>query len=154
MPTEQPKKNINIQEGSSNSKQPPHVLLIEDDEDMLNMLSEAFIQEGYRVTKCAKALNWLLFCIHTSGKDIPSSTDNNFDVIVSDIRMPKMGGLDTLRIINELNCAEACPPIIFITAFGDEETHTMARKLGAAGVLDKPFDINDLINKVCELISP
>lgn len=154
MSTEQPNEFSKMPEDASGCERSPHILLIEDDEEMLNMLSEALIQEGYRVTKCTKALDWLLSCIHNSGKDMSSSTDNSFDVVISDIRMPKMGGLDALRIINDLNCAEACPPTIFITAFGDEETHRMARKLGAVEVLDKPLDINDLIKKVCELVSP
>lgn len=154
MPTEQPKKFSEMPEDASGCDRSPHVLLIEDDEEMLNMLSEAFIQEGCRVTKCTKARDWLLSCIHNSGNYMSSSTDNGFDVVVSDIRMPKMGGLDALRIINDLDCAEACPPTIFITAFGDEETHRMARQLGAAEVLDKPFDIHDLIKKVRELVSP
>ena len=141
-------------EESSGCDRPPHILLIEDDEEMLNMLSEALIQEGYRVTKCTKALDWLLSCIHNSGGNMSSGTDNRFDVVISDIRMPKMGGLDALRIINDLNCAEVCPPTILITAFGDEETHSMARILGAAEVLDKPFDINDLIQNVRKLVSP
>lgn len=153
MPTEKPNEFSKMPEDASGCDRSPHILLIEDDEEMLNMLSEAFIQEGYQVTKCTKALDWLLSCIHNSGKNISSSADNGFDVVISDIRMPKMGGLDALRIINDLNCAEACPPTIFITAFGDVETHRMAQKLGAVEVLDKPFDINDLVKKVRELIS-
>ncbi len=154
MSTKQPKKiNAKLEE-SSGCDQSPHVLLIEDDEEMLNMLSEALIQQGYRVTKCTKALDWLLSCIHNFGGNVSSSTDKSFDVVISDIRMPKMGGLDALRIINDLNCAQACPPTIFITAFGDEETHRMAKKLGAVEVFDKPFDIDDLIKKVRELVLP
>ncbi len=153
MPREQPKKHSERSENVTGCDRSPHVLLIEDDEEMLNMLSEALMQEGYRVTKCTETLDWLLSCIHCSGKDMSSSANNSFDVVISDIRLPKMGGLDALRIINDLDCAEICPPTIFITAFGDEETHSMARKLGAAEVLDKPFDINDLIRKVCELVS-
>ncbi len=134
-------------------QRPPHVLLIEDDDEMRNMLAEALTQEGYRVTERNEALDWLLACIHNSAKDTSSSPNNSFDVVVSDIRMPKMGGLDALRIINDINCADVCPPTIFITAFGDEETHQMARTLGAFYVLDKPFDISRLIDKLKEAIS-
>jgi CheY-like chemotaxis protein len=153
MPTEQPNDFSKLPRDSSGCKRSAHILLIEDDEEMLNMLSEALIQEGYRVTKRMEAFDWILYCIHNSGQNMSFSTDNRFDAVISDIRMPKMGGLEALRIINALNCAEACPPAIFITAFGDEETHRMAEQLGGVEVLDKPFDVNDLIKKVRKLIS-
>ncbi|AQQ71822.1 Transcriptional regulatory protein FixJ [Limihaloglobus sulfuriphilus] len=153
MPTEQPNELSKMPEDSSDSKRSPHILLIEDDEEMLNMLSEALMQEGYRVTKRMKAFDWILYCIHNAGENMSFSPDDRFDAVVSDIRMPKMGGLEALRIINALNCAETCPPAIFITAFGDDETHRMAEKLGDVEVLDKPFDVNDLIKKVQKLIS-
>jgi DNA-binding response OmpR family regulator len=41
--------------------------------------------------------------------------------------------------------------VILITAFGDEETYAEARRLGAAAVLDKPFDLDDLVAKVREV---
>lgn len=113
------------------------------------MLSEALTHKGYRVTKRTRTLEWLLSCIHDSAKN----TDNTYDVVVSDIRIPKMGGLDALRIINDINCADACPPTIFITAFGDDETHQMARALGAFAVLDKPFDIQNLVEKIEEAVA-
>ncbi len=45
------------------------------------------------------------------------------------------------------------PPTILITAFGDEETHEKARQVGVAAVLDKPFDMNDLLGKVRETLA-
>lgn len=120
---------------------------------MREMLAEALRQEGYDVTECTNAIPWLLFCVHHSGQDAHDPADG-FDVVVSDIRMPRMTGLDVLRIIRDIHCAEACPPTIFITAFGDEETHQRAQALGAAAVLDKPFQIKDLVQKIQELTSP
>ena len=42
--------------------------------------------------------------------------------------------------------------MILITAFGDEETHLQAKKFNAAAMFDKPFDIDDLLNKVRQLL--
>jgi two-component system, response regulator, stage 0 sporulation protein F len=132
------------------SGKPPRVLLIEDDEVMREMLAEALRQEGYHVTECAKALPWLLFCVHNSANGSGDTAD--YDVVVSDIRMPNIGGLDVLRIIRDIRCAEFCPPTILITAFGDEQTHATAKTLGAAAVLDKPFQIHDLIEMIREVV--
>jgi DNA-binding NtrC family response regulator len=63
------------------------------------------------------------------------------DVLVSDVRMPGLGGLDVLRGLRHCEWAN---PVILITAFGDEATHLEAVRLGAAAVLDKPFDVDDL----------
>lgn len=150
MSTKQPQKFSKMPEESSGCDRSPHILLIEDDEEMRDMLADTLRREGFDVTECSDARSWLLFCVHNSAGD----NDEKYDVVVSDIRMPKIGGLDAMRIINDLNCAEACPPTIFLTAFGDEETHRMAKKLGAVEVLDKPFDIKDLIKKVRKLVSP
>jgi len=62
-------------------------------------------------------------------------------VIITDLRMPKLTGLQVLR---ELHNAKYRIPVILITAFGDHGTHIDAWLLGAAAVLDKPFEVEDL----------
>lgn len=139
------------QKGSLHRSKPPHVLLIEDDDVMREMLAEALRHEGYRVTESAEALAWLLFCIHHSARE--DRDGDLYDVVVSDIRMPHIGGLDVLRLIHDIRCADVCPPTIFITAFGDEKTHETAEALGAVTVLNKPFHLAELIDKVREVTS-
>lgn len=55
--------------------------------------------------------------------------------------MPGCGGLEVLARMRRV---EWSTPVILITAFGDAETHTEACRLGAARVLDKPFDVDEL----------
>jgi len=132
----------------------PHVLLVEDDDVMRDMLAEAFQRQGWQVTECADPMRWLQSCVReASTMDVVEYTamDGCYDVVVSDIRMPNMSGLDVLRILGDIHCADACPPTIFITAFGDEDTHRRARELGAVTVLDKPFAVRDLVEKVREV---
>jgi DNA-binding response OmpR family regulator len=140
----------NVQDGSDTAK-PPRVLLVEDDDVMRDMLAEVFRREGWRVTECSDATRWLQSCVReATTMDVGeyTATDRSYDVVVSDIRMPHMSGLDVLRALRDISCADACPPTIFITAFGDEETHRRARELGAVTVLDKPFAVKDLVERV------
>jgi DNA-binding response OmpR family regulator len=62
-------------------------------------------------------------------------------LVISDIRMPGKSGLSALPILRR---SAASPPVLLITAFGDAATHEAAERLGAAGVMDKPFEIDDL----------
>lgn len=120
------------------ARTPAHVLLAEDDDDMRGLLANALVQEGYLVTECTNGIQLL---DHLSGLLDPRPP-KRFDVIVSDIRMP---GLTGLEILEGLQGAGDLPPTILITAFGDETTHTEAQLAGALVTLDKPFEIEDLL---------
>ncbi len=127
----------------------PRVLLGEDDADMRCVLSEALREKGYGVVECADGLRVLerLSSVVLSSA-VTSRDPENFALIISDIRMP---GVNGMSILEGVKLFEHFPPIILITAFGDEETHAEAARLGAAAMFDKPFDIVDLLDKVEEL---
>ena len=127
-------------------KRPLHVLLIDDDEAMRDMLAEALRNVGWRVTACGDASRWLRFCAG-------DGEEERIDLVVSDVRMPGMSGLDVMKTIKANQCERACPPTIFITAFGNEETHRQAMHLGASYVLNKPFNIRRLIEIAREVAS-
>ncbi len=63
------------------------------------------------------------------------------DILVTDIKMPHLSGLGVLQALRR---ARVHLPVILVTAFADESMHTVARRLGAIGVLQKPFDVDDL----------
>ncbi len=113
------------------------VLLAEDDAAMRGLLAQALFHEGYMVDECRDG--------HHLVARLVSADPGYFDVIVTDIRMPGLNGLDFL---DQLRRCRQAPPAVLITAFGDEETHGRAKALGAAAVLDKPFEINDLLATV------
>jgi two-component system response regulator HydG len=68
----------------------------------------------------------------------------------SDVRMPGHSGLSVLEY---LRSNDAVTPFVVITAFGDASTHAEATRLGAARVLDKPFDLNLLRQALVELVA-
>src|SRR5262249_38292438 len=61
---------------------------------------------------------------------------DGIDVIVSDVNMPGLSGLDVLAA---LRCTHWTTPVVLITAFGDVEIRAEAREMGHASVLDKPL---------------
>jgi CheY-like chemotaxis protein len=64
-----------------------------------------------------------------------------------------MPGVFGLTILEGTRQRDGFPPIILITAFGDEETHAHAARLGAAAMFDKPFEIDDLLTKMRAVLS-
>jgi two-component system NtrC family response regulator len=104
-----------------------HVLIIDDDEMMCDMLSTMVRQMGHEVT-CANTLQ--------DGLEVSSSGD--FDVVFLDVRMPDGSGLDVLPRIRE---ASSSPEVIIITGFGDPDGAELAIKNGAWDYIEKPSSI-------------
>ncbi len=73
------------------------------------------------------------------------------DLIVSDVRMPGMSGLELLAWLRDENCTVRT---VLVSAFADDETIDQARRLGVAHILSKPFDLDDLRMVVLNLLSP
>lgn len=77
--------------------------------------------------------------------------NENFDLIISDIRMPKMDGIDTIKAIRHL---KPSIPEILITGYSDNESYEAAQKLKIANFIYKPFDIEQIIKAVNETLNP
>jgi len=117
------------------------VLLAEDDMEMRLMLSLTLQRERWTVIECKHGVDLLT---HVEPL-LNGEAGVEYDLIVTDIRMPGITGMEVAKGIAGL---PGCPPIILITAFGDEKTHEQARELGVAAILDKPFDMQDFTGAV------
>jgi two-component system response regulator PilR (NtrC family)/two-component system response regulator HydG len=112
------------------------ILIVEDDAANREFLQETLADEGYRVDVAA------------GGRaGVERMRQGGVDLIVTDVRMPDMDGLDMLAEIRA--AAEAAnapaPHVIVITAFGSIETAKRALKLGAHDYITKPFETDDLL---------
>jgi two-component system, NtrC family, response regulator AtoC len=117
--------------GNRNAK----ILVVDDDLDTRDLLSEVLETEGYQVIAASGAQEAL-----AAGKTA------HFDVILSDIRLgPELNGLDVLRAFKSI---QPDSEVILITAFGSMETAIEAVKAGAFDYLSKPFKIEDVLNRV------
>ena len=118
---------------------PPHLLLIEDDAEFRKLVVGHLKAAGFTVTECATGFEFV------SGMNSLGTSPRPVDLIISDIRVP---GLTGLEIVEGLRALEIDVPVIFMTAYGDEATHLEARRLKAAGTFDKPFEVEDLVTAV------
>lgn len=110
------------------------VLLVDDEEEFCNMLSERLENRGLKV-------NAVL-----SGEDaVVRVEDQNFDAIIVDLAMPGIDGLETLRRIKE---KRPDLEILMLTGHGTIKSGIEAMKLGAEDFLEKPVDMKVLLEKI------
>ena len=121
------------------------ILLADDDLEMRKLLAWSLKRNGYQVVECSDG-NSLMKKL-----GLPRQYDlyQSFDLIISDIRMPGATGIQILESVQEL---DDFPPIILITAFPDEKTKKQVQQLGAAALFNKPFDVDELIDKVKRIL--
>jgi DNA-binding response OmpR family regulator len=119
-------------------RRPVCLLLAEDDDAMRGFVSQALTRDGYHVDEIGSGTDLALRLDELERTPVG---EREIDVIISDIHMPGRSAIDVLADHRAL-AAEV--PFVLITAFGSEETHAQARRLGATAVIDKPFDIDDL----------
>lgn len=122
------------------------VLVAEDDDELRWLITRTLRKSGFDVIEANDGTALLDRAGETLLKD---HTLSSVDLIVSDIRMPGWSGLDVLA---GLNHAGVRIPMVLITAFGDDDTHDKATRLGAVAVVDKPFDMDHLCDVVLSSI--
>ena len=120
------------------------ILVAEDDGEMRGLITEVLHAHRYQVVEAKNGMQ-LLDELTRSLEDEDAA---QFDLVISDIRMP---GITGLEVLEGLRKEPGFPPMILITAFGDEETHEAALKFGAAAMLDKPFPLEVLLAAVRRL---
>lgn len=124
------------------------VLLAEDDEELRWLIASALRKDGFDVIEVE---NGLALLDQVGFALLDSLELDSIDLIISDIRMPGWSGLEVLAGLASAGCRT---PVVLMTAFGDAETHAAAKRLGAAAVLDKPFDIEDFRSVVLRTLEP
>jgi len=123
----------------------PQILLAEDDPEMREIISLQLHGGGYEVVEARDGIE-LVRAIHRFEMSMLP-----MGLIITDVRMPGFTGLETLEY---LQYAGLSVPVIVITGYGDARTRAEARDLGAALVLDKPIEIDRLLDKVAEIVPP
>ncbi len=113
-------------------------LVIDDEQVVLDSVRKILSSEKYEVDTCLKGKKGIEQAIHQS-----------YDVVLTDIRMPDIGGLIVLRDIKR---AKPALPVMIITGYGSVRSAVQAMKLGASDYIEKPFSPDELLNAVSKAI--
>lgn len=110
------------------------VLLVDDEKDFVETLA-----------KRLKTRDFSVECTFSGDEAVKWLETNESDVVVLDVRMPGLDGIDTLREIKRM---KPLVEVIMLTGHATVETAIEGMKLGAFDYLMKPTDMNDLVDKI------
>jgi DNA-binding NtrC family response regulator len=115
-------------------------ILVVDDEDALRtVLSGELINEGYDVKSAA------------DGDEAISEVERSaFDLVLLDIKMPRMNGFEVLKYIKDKH---AKTKVVMLTGFADLKNAIESKKLGADDFVSKPYDLVDLLTTIERVLS-
>lgn len=114
-----------------------NILIIEDDSDILKMLSDVLSDEGYAVSSA-----------EDGKKGIEQFVSGQYDLVLLDIMLPKRNGIEVMEEIRK----QSFVPIMIISAKGEEFDKSIALGLGADDYLTKPFSLVELKARVKALL--
>ena len=114
-----------------------HILLVEDDEAIREMVENFLLLEGFDVTTANNGEEALQYCLNHS-----------FDLVILDIMIPKLNGLEVLKIIRE----QAALPIIIMSAKDSDVDKALGLGLGADDYIAKPFSMLEFSARVKAVI--
>lgn len=114
------------------------ILIVDDNEELCKNLCDILELKGYDAQKAYDGYH-AIECINSK----------NFSIVIMDIKMPGINGLDTLKILQRLNPKTS---IIMITAFADDIFYKQGQKSCDSIVIQKPIDIDKLLNIIAEIV--
>lgn len=118
----------------------PHLkmLCVDDDPDLLQSLKEQFTAEDFDVD------------VSTDGDEaLIKIKENHYDIVLLDVKMPKMDGFEVLKELKKLNKR---PHIIMLSAVDDVATAEECVKLGAKDYISKPYEPEELLHVVIKVL--
>jgi DNA-binding response OmpR family regulator len=113
-----------------------HILLIDDDQRLAHMVGEYLRQSGYSVTHALTATQGL------------AMLDKPCSLVVLDLMLPDMDGLEVCRRIRSLPNAAKSIPVLMLTAKGDPMDRIIGLEMGADDYLPKPFEPRELLARI------
>jgi two-component system phosphate regulon response regulator OmpR len=117
------------------------LLMIEDDARLAQMVSEYLGQNSLTVIHCADAGSGLEKLLPTDTADIP-------DLVILDLMLPDMDGLEVCRRLRALPGPAAKVPVLMLTAKGDPMDRVIGLEMGADDYLPKPFEPRELLARI------
>jgi len=117
---------------------PKHILIVDDDLTLLEVMHARLTAAGYKVDKCPNGKSAITFL-----------QKHTVDLLISDIKMPEMSGHE---LLDKVKADNPYLPVIFLTAYGTISGAVDAVKAGALDYLTKPFEGKDLITMINNIL--
>jgi two-component system response regulator CpxR len=117
----------------NDSAKTARILLIDDDQELGQMLSDLLVTDHLQVTVS-----------HTGEAGLEAFTSEDFDLLILDIMLPGMSGLDVLKNIRHRSQV----PVIMLTARGEDIDRIIGLEIGADDYLPKPFNPRELLARI------
>jgi len=117
--------------------QPYHVLIIDDDVELAELVTEYLRREGMEA-----------HAVHDGETGTRLALSGEYSVVVLDVMLPGIGGFEVLRRIRADTGPAARLPILMLTARGDEVDRVLGLELGADDYLSKPFSSRELVARL------
>lgn len=109
------------------------VLIIDDDEELCELVSEFLTVEGFETE-----------CVHDGESGLKRAMSGDCDLAILDVMLPKMNGVDVLRQLRERSKL----PVLMLTARGDDMERIVGLETGADDYLPKPFNPRELVARL------
>nr|MEE4268911.1 response regulator [Candidatus Krumholzibacteria bacterium] len=116
------------------------ILIVDDEKPIATLLAQTFEQEGHQVASAHDGID----CMNKMASFRP-------DVVIMDIMMPKLDGIDTTKLIRR-NQSYAGTIIVALSAKADEDTRHKMKDVGANLFMRKPFSIAKLVARVSHML--
>lgn len=110
-----------------------HILIIDDDTELCDLLTEYLAEEDFAVSAC-----------HTAQQGLREALSGNYAFLILDVMLPGYSGIDLLRQIRQSSTV----PILMLTARGDEVDRIVGLEMGADDYLPKPFNPRELVARI------
>jgi len=122
---------------------PKPILLIDDDDLVLQSLGMLLETQGYATERARNGF-----------EAVEKVRTQEFCIIISDMRMPGMNGIELIKKIREINAELRRKPVpeVLITAYADESAYLQALKLNVTAYLHKPFDMTEFLDIVSKRV--
>ncbi|MBI1975887.1 MAG: response regulator [Candidatus Omnitrophica bacterium] len=114
-----------------------NLFVIDDDPVIRSALRKLLVHQGFKV-KLAK----------DAAEALEVASQERFDLIISDIRMPGKDGIETIREIRSMMGINHKSPVVFMTGYSDEQAQKRAMELKYVDYLLKPFDLHEFLRRV------
>ena len=115
------------------------ILVVDDEDSLRTVLSSELVSEGYDVGAAADG-----------DEAITEFQKKVYDLVLLDIKMPRMNGFEVLRFIKEKHPKTK---VIMLTGFADLKNAIESKKLGAEDFVSKPYDLVDLLTTIERVMS-